>query len=141
MTSKVKIFRGYCTHNHFGEYKIPVPAQNIIYRDYCKNNKYQFNLSRNELFFENSDIILNEMLKELDDINGILMCSIFMLPENKKKAELFLKKILENRSEIHFILESIIVKNYSDLSVLMEILQMQIISKNCPNINTLSKLI
>ena len=86
INSKPLIYRGYCTHNNFGEYKIPVPAQNIIYRDYCHKNNFYFKLSTNELFFKNSDVSLQNLLHELEDLNGILMCSIYMLPSEKKKG-------------------------------------------------------
>ena len=45
-------FRGYVTHNKFGDYKIPVPAQNIIYRDYVNKKGLLFKLSVSEIFVE-----------------------------------------------------------------------------------------
>ena len=128
---RVKNFRGYCTPNRFGEYKIPIPAQNIIYRDYCKKHNFNFSLSRNELFFKESYIIQNEILKELDQIDGILMCSFFMLPKNEIKAEKFLNNLIELKSEIHFVLESVIIKNHKDVENLKEIIKLKKISAHC----------
>ena len=36
MVSNFGGYRGYCTHNSFGVFRMPVPAQNIIYLEYVK---------------------------------------------------------------------------------------------------------
>ena len=79
-------YRGYCTHNRFGEYKMPVPAQNIIYKDYVLKNNLHFKLSVSELFIKGSYVTLYSLLKELNSLEGILMCSYSMLPKDTKKS-------------------------------------------------------
>ena len=90
-SNKIKTgYRGYCTHNKFGEYKIPVPAQNIIYKDYVFKNNLHFKLSVSELFIKESYVTLFSLLKELNSLEGILMCSYSMLPSDIKKEIKFL---------------------------------------------------
>ena len=59
-----------CTQNP-GEYRIPVPAQNIIYREYAKKIII-LKLSINELFFPGFFLELQEnLLNELTQLDGI----------------------------------------------------------------------
>ena len=104
-----KGYRGYCTHNSFGEYKIPVPAQNIIYRDYANKQNLELKLSVNELYFQDCFLQLESLLTELETLQGILMCSIYMLPENQKYRKIIYQKILNNNCELHFVLENLIM--------------------------------
>ena len=110
-----KEYRGYCTHNAFGDYKMPVPAQNIIYRDYANKNILDLKLSVNELFFPNCFLQLFGLINELDNLDGILMCSRYMLPNEPNKREMIFKKIVESNAELHFVLENVIIKNEDDI--------------------------
>ncbi len=116
-----KGYRGYCTHNSFGEYKIPVPAQNIIYRDYANKQNLELKLSVNELYFQDCFLQLESLLTELENLQGILMCSIYMLPENQKYRKIIYQKILNNNCELHFVLENLIMQRSADVNFIEQI--------------------
>ena len=132
-------YRGYCTHNPFGEYRIPVPAQNIIYRDYAKKHGLNLKLSINELFFPNCFLQLQSLLTELNDLEGVLMCSIFMFPIKKRDRELIYKKLELSKSELHFIFENLILKSIKDFEKCEQLLEMRNQLKFCLNINDLKR--
>lgn len=125
MNLNKSFYRGYASHNKFGEYKIPVPAQNILYRDYAKKNNLNLKLSVSELFFEDCYLNLFNLLNELPNLKGLLLCSIFMLPKKVDTRKEIFKIILKHNSEIHFILENIIVKYEHDFNNLNNILNMK----------------
>jgi len=116
-------YRGYCTHNDFGDYQMPVPAQNILYRDYANKHDLHFKISVNELFFQGCFLNLWGLVDELDNLEGIMMCSIFMLPDSADTRELIYQRLLESRAELHFVLESIIVRTRVDAESLETIFQ------------------
>ena len=118
-------FRGYCTHNSFGEYRIPVPAQNILYRDYANKHGLHFKLSVNELFFPNCYLHLRGLLEELDYLEGVLMCSIFMLPQDQKLREQIYQRFSESGCELHFVLESIVLRTRLDMEELETIFRIR----------------
>lgn len=126
-------FRGYCTHNRFGEYKIPVPAQNIIYKDYVIKNNLHFKLSVSELFIEGSYVTLYSLLKELNSLEGILMCSFSMLPKDIKKRNQIFKSVLQSNSQLHFVLENFVLKNQYDINKLEKIIRLKSIINFCPS--------
>lgn len=126
-------FRGYCTHNRFGEYKIPVPAQNIIYKDYVLKNNLHFKLSVSELFIKGSYVTLYSLLKELNSLEGILMCSYSMLPKNTKKRNQIFNEVLESNSQLHFVLENFVLKNQYDINKLEKIIRLKSIINLCPS--------
>lgn len=126
-------YRGYCTHNKFGEYKIPVPAQNIIYRDYVLKNNLHFKLSVSELFIKGSYITLYSLLKELNSLEGILMCSYLMLPKDTKKRNQIFNLVLESNSQLHFVLENFVLRNQYDINKLEKIITLRSIINLCPS--------
>ena len=138
MLSK-KGFRGYCTHNSFGEYRIPVSAQNILYRDYAKKNELYFKLSVNELFFQECFLHLFTLLDELEGLEGVLMCSIFMLPEDSKLRQKVYDRFLSEDCELHFVLENFILKNINNVEELEQVFQIRKMIGNCTLINQFPK--
>ena len=106
--------RGYIFSRPFLEERVPQHVQNIIIRDYCKKNNYEYLLSATEYAMPNSEIMLRQIVNELDRIDGIIAYSVFQLPQNNVNRSYIIKKILEKKKEIHFACESIYIKNLSD---------------------------
>ena len=108
-------YRGYCSPNSFGGYQIPVPMQNTLYREYVQKNGLIFMLSMNELYFKDCYIQLHELIDTSQNLSGILMCSIYMLPKQGSYRTRLLEKCLNYGTEVHFILDNFILKNRNDM--------------------------
>lgn len=104
---------------------MPVPAQNILYRDYASKHGLHFKLSVNELFFPECLLQLWELLEELDQLEGVLMCSIFMLPSDEKLRQRIYRRLQKSKAELHFVLESIVLRNKSDMDSLENLFRMR----------------
>jgi sporadic carbohydrate cluster protein (TIGR04323 family) len=111
-------YRGYCTHNTFGEYRMPVPAQNILYRDYANKHNLYHKLTVHELFFPECFLNLWGLFKEIDQLEGVLMCSIFMLPPTVRERARIYQSLLDGKAELHFVLEGIILRTRKDIESL-----------------------
>ena len=111
-------YRGYCTHNTFGEYRMPVPAQNILYRDYANKHNPYHKLTVHELFFPECFLNLWGLFKEIDQLEGVLMCSIFMLPPTVRERARIYQSLLDGKAELHFVLEGIILRTRKDIESL-----------------------
>ena len=70
--------RGYIFSRPFLGERVPQHVQNLVIRDYCKKNQFQFLLSATEYAMPNSDIMLKQVVSELDKINGIVAYSILL---------------------------------------------------------------
>ena len=103
--------KGYIFSREFFGERVPQNVQNIVLRDYCKKNNYQFLLSGTEYTFKGSSYILSEILDNIKNYDGILFYSLYQLPEKLEKREKLYKRILAKKKQIHFCLENIIIKN------------------------------
>ena len=74
--------KGYVTSRSFLGERVPQHIQNIIIRDYCDKNKYDFLMSATEYSIPESTLMIKQIISELDLIDGIVAYSIFQLPEN-----------------------------------------------------------
>lgn len=121
---KITQLQTYVSSRKFGEWKLPVPMQNIIMKDYCDKNNYIFNVSMNELNISCSLTILNTILKNLKNDQGILMCSYKMLSPNTNEVLKLLRTGLENGIEWHFVFENIQIKDVSSLDEFLNLISL-----------------
>lgn len=107
-------YRGYCTHNYFGSFRMPVPAQNIIYLDYVKKNNLKLKLSVNEFDIKGCFLNFKILLTELDSLDGILFCSAYMLPDHLGLRSRLYEIAGKNNVSVHFIFENIVCRSEKD---------------------------
>lgn len=110
----MKKLKGYIFSRNFLDERIPQHIQNTILRDYCRNNNYEFFLSFVEYAMQNSFLMLESLVHQLNNYDGILAYSLFQLPEKESERKKIIKKIVNNKKEIHFALENKILKNIND---------------------------
>ena len=105
--------RGYVSSRNFMEERVPQHIQNIVIRDYCNKNNFQYLLSVVEYAMKNSFMMLNHAIENHDD-EGIVAYSLFQMPyDNKERINTF-NKILDKKKVIHFSVESMKITNQKD---------------------------
>jgi len=125
-------FRGYVTHHTFGGNKIPIPMQNLILRDYTQRNELLFKLSVNEYSIPNCYIQLNYLLTALPTLEGIVMCSVFMMPQQSAKRREIYQNFLDQGSTLHLIFESTVIRTQEEVETIEEMLAIRDTLKVCP---------
>jgi len=115
-------YRGYVTSREFGGLRIPVPVQSLVLRDYCARKKLLYKLHVNENIFPHSYLVLEGMVRDLSAEQGILMCSMYMLPQRTERRARIYRKILEQGAELHFVMEDVVVRGMADTAVVEEVL-------------------
>lgn len=123
----MKIVKGYVSSQKINDSFIPQKLQNLVIRDYCNKNKLNLNLSATE--YAGSDLILNSMHEEIQDINGIVFFSIFQLPESNNLRLKIYNKIIKKHKQLFFALENIIFKSKKNINEI----------ENIYNINSIKK--
>ena len=121
----MKKLRGYIFSRKFDGQRTPQHIQNTILRQYCEKNNYFFLLSSTEYTMKNSDLMLMSIFNELEDIDGILFYSLFMLPNNYDKRNLIYKNILSKGKQLHFAVEDIIFEKDKDVKYIEKIIMIQ----------------
>lgn len=125
-------YRGYVTSRGFGEYRIPVPLQSLALRDYCARKGMQFILPANENNFPNSYLVLDGMVKGLAGYDGIVMCSIHMLPQRSERRRKIYAQMLAFGCALHTVIEGYVIATPEDVEHVEELLLLNKIAPRLP---------
>jgi len=112
---KLKKVRGYIFSRPFMGERAPQHVQNIIIRHYCEKNNLFYLLSSTEYAKKKSHLMLDQVLNELKNVDGIVAYSLFQLPENKTLRNKVYNKIIKLKKELHFSVEGLKIVNSKDI--------------------------
>ena len=123
--------RGYIFSRPFMGERVPQHVQNLVIRDYCKKIGIQYLLSATEYAMAGSHLILQQIMDEIPQLEGIVFYSLFLLPEQKKERDRVCKVILENKKTIFFAVEGLLMSNQIEHERIETIWQVQKILPQC----------
>lgn len=126
-------YRGYVSSREFGGFRIPVPVQTIVLRDYCARNQFLYKLHVNENMFPHSYMVLDAMMNELDGLEGVLMFSMFMLPQRAERRAAVYRRFFELGLSLHLVLENFVIREPADAAPVEEILSVSGLLRFCPS--------
>jgi sporadic carbohydrate cluster protein (TIGR04323 family) len=124
--------RGYVTARGFGPYVIPVPLQSLALRDYCARKKFVYVLPGNENCFPHSYLVLEGLITDLSSYEGIVMCSMFMLPERTQRRRSIFQRIFDQGCSAHLVVEDFVVRTPTDVDRLEEMLIIDRLASQAP---------
>ena len=127
----MKTLRGYISSRKFMGESCDQSIQNLVLRDYCKRMNYNYLLSGTEYSIKNSYLMLQQLVDEIPEINGIVAYSLFQMPENKKNRLQIINKILNRNGEIHFALENLKISVNSEIDRVENIWLVRQTMPNC----------
>ena len=116
-----KGYRGYIFSRKIKGLLIPQKVQNLVIRDYANRKKLFFKLSKVEYSFSGSYIMMKSLIKETKSLDGLIIYSINLLPENKSERKYFLNSFLKKKKKIHFALEEIALDNKNKIREIEDI--------------------
>ena len=106
---------GYVTPRQFGQFNMPVPAQNSCLREYASANGFAYALPQCEHIYDDCYVQFFGTLMSLPENHHMVIYSILMLPEREADIEA-LCQVLESKSiSIHTVLEKIVVRGRADI--------------------------
>ena len=103
--------RGYIFSRKFFGERVPQHVQNLVIRDYCLRNRLEYLLSATEYAMEDSHLIFQQVLNDLDSIDGIALYSLFQLPKETDYREKIYTLILKKSKQLHFAVEGLKITN------------------------------
>lgn len=125
-------YRGYVTSREFGGACIPVPVQSLVLRDYCVRKGYVYKLHLNENMFPHSYLVLEGIVRDLSAFEGVLMCSMYMLPKRAARRAAIYQAIFDQGATLHFVLEDILLRRMDDTLAVEETLSAAVRLHLCP---------
>ena len=126
-----KIVRGYIFSRSFEGERAPQHIQNLVIRDFCKKNDLDYRLSVSEYIFENTHLILSQVIDEINSLDGIVAYSILQMPSDMFLRKKFISKIIQKKKIIYFALEDLKVSNKNEYDLFEEIWRINQLLPNC----------
>tara|TARA_E500000178_G_scaffold347976_1_gene402252 strand:- start:554 stop:856 length:303 start_codon:yes stop_codon:yes gene_type:complete len=93
--SNKKLLRGYISSREINGAYYPQNVQNLVLRNFAKENNIELQLSGTEWNIEKSFLMLRSIISEKN--NGILLFSIFQIYENSSFFYDIVRKIIKKK--------------------------------------------
>jgi sporadic carbohydrate cluster protein (TIGR04323 family) len=127
-----KGYRGYVSIRESGGIAVPSQTQNIMLRDYASRKGLLLKLPAVEHIYPGCYMVLYSVLDTLPQLNGIVMCSMFMLPQRAERRREIYQKLFKQGASLHLVMESRVVKNHADEEQLEELFSIIQALPTCP---------
>ena len=119
----MKKLRGYIFARSFMGERAPQHVQNIVLRDYCQKRGHELLLSATEYAMEDSYMILESVLDDLANIDGVVFYSLYQLPTQSEKRRLIYSRVLDAQKSLHFAVEDKVISSVNDIQIVEEIIR------------------
>lgn len=126
-------FRGYVFSRPFMGERVPQAVQNLVIRDYCTKKSLEFLLSSTEYAMPACHLILEQSIETISAVDGIVMYSIFQLPEDNDYRKEVYQRVIHLKKQIHFACENLSLSNQKDSKELETIWLIKKTLPHCPS--------
>lgn len=122
-------YRGYNGSRPYSGLDFPQNVQNLIIRNYCQKYNLPYLLSASEYKMKSCYMILEEIMAAIDSLQGVVLFSIFMLPESREKRLRMYKTVLDAGCSLHGALEDVALHTWEDVQRIEDIVMMNKMAK------------
>ena len=126
-------FSGYIASRPIEGNRIPQHIQNLVVREYAKKNQLEFNLSATEYNCQACYLLLEQLLNEIDQVDGIILYSLFMLPERYERRKEIYQVLIEKGRTLHAAVEDYQIATWQDVDRVEAVFRLNDITKHCPS--------
>ena len=123
--------RGYIFSRAFMGERVPQHVQNLVIRDYCERNHLQFLLSAAEYAMPDCYLVLEQVLDELIEINGLVAYSLFQLPEDSERRKIIYEKISNQGKTLYFAVEGLSASTQEECEIIETLWRVRITLPYC----------
>lgn len=127
-------FQGYVTSRTFQDQRVPQHVQNLVIRDYCQSRNMTYLLSGTEYAIPGSSLMLQKLLDGLESLDGIVLYSLFQLPESPQARQKIYQQVLKQKKSLHFAVETLILQDEQDCQRLEDIWGVFQVMRHIPNV-------
>ena len=113
--------KGYIFSRPFMGENAPQQVQNMVIRDFCSKNNLKYFLSEAEYSMPNCFYGLKGLLDDIKSMQGIVLYSLFQLPEDNDERKKIYNKSIEKKIILYFAIEGKILENYDDILLIENI--------------------
>ena len=117
-------YRGYNGSRPYSGIDFPQNVQNFLIRNYCQKHNLTYLLSASEYKMPGCYMILEEIITTVAALEGIVLFSIFMLPEVKERRYRIYEAVLNAGRSLHGALEDMAIYHWEDVKMVEDILML-----------------
>ena len=131
-------YRGYVASRPFFGERAPQHVQNIVINNYCSKNNLSYLLSATEVAMPGMYLILEQVLQDHKNIDGIIFYSLFQLPEERQARQQILATAISSQIDLHFAVESMRVSSAHEAMIVDQVFSIQEVLLGPKYLNDLS---
>ena len=113
--------------------RAPQHIQNLVIRDYAARNDMDYLLSATEHAMKGSQIMLDQVLADMENLQGVIFYSIFQLPICADRRRVVYRKTIDAGCELHGAVEGLAVRNDHDAAHIEDIWRVCQALAYCPD--------
>ena len=125
-----KGYRGYIASRPVRGEMTPQHVQNLVVRDYATRNALPYLLSATEYAMPGCFMMLDSAVGSLDEVDGIIFFSLFMMPPDEAWRRRLYHRTLELGRSLHFALENLAFESERDIDRLEDMFRVDYFAKN-----------
>ncbi len=114
-------YRGYIATRAVRDSRVPQHVQNLVVRDYAQRNGFEYLLSAVEYAMPSCFMVLETVLEELPELEGVICYSLFMLPEDAVQRRKIYRRILDAGCTLHGAVENTAIRTEDDIRKMEDI--------------------
>ncbi len=109
-------FRGYISSRPVRTTQFPQRIQNLVIRTYAHQHGLPYRLSLAEYAMPHCRVVLETILNdELAKLSGIILFSMFLLPDRAADRDRLYRRVLGCGAELHAALENVAINTMSEI--------------------------
>lgn len=125
-------YRGYIVSRPVRGSHFPQRVQNLVVRDYAARRNLPFRLSVTEYAMAGSAMMFESLLDELPALDGIILFSLFTLPDRPQARRRAYERVLAAGKSLHAALEQLVIRTPDGVPAWEDILRVDAVLPATP---------
>lgn len=119
------VYRGYIASRPIDGSRVPQHVQNLVLRDHARRKGFHFLLSATEFVPDACFRVLEGVVSGADGIDGILIYSLFMLPDDAEARREIYRRAFAKGLKLVAAVEDVELSDWSDVARVETIMQVR----------------
>lgn len=108
------VVRGYIGSRPIRGAAVPQRVQNLVVRDYAERRGLSYRLAAVEYAMPGCFMILENVLRELDALDGVALYSLYLLPPERARRHAIYARVLGSGKRLYAALEDLVLADRED---------------------------
>ena len=122
-------FRGYIASRPILGHRTPQHVQNLVIRDFAARRGLAYRLSAAEYAMPSCYLMLEQVLAELESLDGMIAYSLFMMPRDAGRRRRVWRRILDHGAIFYAAVEELRLAEPGDVDRLETLVELRLVAE------------